>query len=192
VILLFDVMDTLVHDPFHDALPGFFGMQMNELFPLVTPKAWVEFEHGRLSEDEFMSRLFLDGRSFDHESFRDAIRGSYRWLDGIEALLIELQARDRSMHAFSNYPCWYKMIEDRLALSRYVKWTFVSCETGLRKPDPEAYRLAARTLDVQPDGCLFVDDREVNCAAARGVGMDAIRFESAEQLRRELTRRAIL
>ena len=32
--------------------------------------------------------------------------------------LVELHEAGRSMHAFSNYPIWYNMIEERLALSR--------------------------------------------------------------------------
>ena len=96
------------------------------------------------------------------------------------------------MHALSNYPCWYRLIEERLQLSRYVAWSFVSCETGVRKPAPEAYLHASRTLNVAPERCLFVDDRERNCDAARAVGMDAIVFRSAEQLRQELARRELL
>lgn len=52
-----------------------------------------------------------------------------------------------------------------------------SHETGLVKPDPAAYELAARRLGVVPADCLFVDDLEVNCAAARAAGMAAVRFE---------------
>lgn len=191
-MLLLDVMDTLVRDPFHHEMPAFFGMTLPELIAQKHPDAWVRFEHGELDEDGLFASFFVDGRSFDRDAFLDMLRSAYRWIDDVEPLLAELSARGVPMHALSNYPCWYRLIEERLQLSRYVAWSFVSCETGVRKPAPEAYLHASRTLNVAPERCLFVDDRERNCDAARAVGMDAIVFRSAEQLRQELARRELL
>lgn len=191
-ILLLDVMDTLVRDPFREEMPAFFGISFEEMLADKHPTAWVEFEHGEMSEAEFLARFFADERPYDHGGFRDHVRASYRWIEGVEPLLADLHERGVEMHALSNYPCWYEMIEERLQLSRYLSWTFVSCETGVRKPHPDAYRNAARTLDVAPDRCLFVDDRQTNVDAAVEIGMDAVRFEDARQLRRELERRGVL
>lgn len=190
--ILLDVMGTLVYDPFGAELPAFFGLTLRELLDAKHPDAWVRFEHGELTEEAFLRSFFADGRSFDGAALVAHVRAAYRWLDGIEPLLTELAAADVGLHALSNYPCWYKLIEERLAVSRYVEWTFVSCETGVRKPDPDAYRGAARALSLAPDRCLFVDDREKNVVAAQETGMDGIVFEDAQQLRRELRRRGIL
>ncbi|MCA9647697.1 MAG: HAD-IA family hydrolase, partial [Myxococcales bacterium] len=87
----------------------------------------------------------------------------------------------------SNYPEWYAWIEAKLGLSQYLGWTFVSCLTGLRKPDPRAYEQAARTLSVQKASELwFIDDREENVVAAQEAGLSALRFEDASQLRAAL------
>jgi len=185
-VLLLDVMGTLVYDPFHSDMPAFFGMSLRELLDQKHPDAWVRFEHGELSEDEMLRSFFADGRDYDHDAFVAMVKGAYRYLDGIEPLLAELKARGVPMHAMSNYPSWYRWIEERLALSRYLDWSFVSCETGLRKPAAEAYEHAARALGVPPERCVFVDDRPKNVDAARAVGMRGVVFESAEQLRREL------
>ncbi|HEY8430130.1 MAG TPA: HAD-IA family hydrolase, partial [Sandaracinaceae bacterium] len=171
-VLLFDVMGTLVHDPFFEEIPSFFGMTLEELVAAKHPSAWVRFEHGELDEDALLASFFADAREFDRRAFERTVRSAYRWLDGIEPLLAELRARGVPMHALSNYPCWYRWIEEELGVSRYVAWSFVSCETGVRKPDPEAYLHASRTLGVPPERCVFVDDRAVNCDAARAIGMD--------------------
>ena len=39
---------------------------------------------------------------------------------------------------------------------------------------------------------VFVDDNPANCDAARALGIDAIRFESAAALRPELQRAGVL
>jgi len=185
-VLLLDVMGTLVYDPFHEEIPAFFGMSLRELFAQKHPDAWIRFEHGELTEREMLCSFFADGRSFDHAAFEATVRGAYRWLDGIERLLSELRERGTPMHTMSNYPSWYRWIEAELELSRYLPWTFVSCETGLRKPAQAAYKNAAETLGVAPERCVFVDDREKNVSAAREVGMRGVVFESAAQLRAEL------
>lgn len=191
-VLLLDVMDTLVHDPFFVEIPRFFGTSLRELVPQLRAGAWVEFELDALDEATFLSRFFADGRELDGEGLVAAVRAGYRLLPGIEPLLEELSARGVPMHALSNYPRWYRMIEERLALSRFVQWSFVSCHTGVRKPDPAAYLRAASSLGVEPAACTFVDDREGNCAAARDVGMDAVRFTDAVALRRALAERGLL
>jgi putative hydrolase of the HAD superfamily len=52
----------------------------------------------------------------------------------------------------------------------------------MRKPEPEIYELTLERLGgVQANECAFLDDLDVNCDAARALGMAAIRFESTDQ-----------
>jgi epoxide hydrolase-like predicted phosphatase len=185
-ILLWDVMGTLVHDPFFEEMPEFFGVSFEGLLRQLKPGPWVEFELGERTEAEFLSDFFADGRSFDHEGFVECVRGAYRWLPGMQELVSELHAAGHTMHTLSNYPEWYRMIEARLEVSRFVDWTFVSCLMALRKPDPAVYTHVLEELDVEPSRCIFIDDRENNCAAAREAGIRTIRFQDANALRRSL------
>ncbi|MCP4871640.1 MAG: HAD-IA family hydrolase [Proteobacteria bacterium] len=189
-ILLLDVMDTIVRDPFW-TMPEFFGCSFEEIWKDKDPTSWIEFEHGDIDEATFVSRFWADGRPLDHAAFISLFRDGYAWIEGMESLLSDLKEAGVAMHALSNYPRWFEMIEARLELSRFLEWTFVSCLTGVRKPDPEAYRGPARTLGVDPSQCLFVDDRGSNCKAAAAVGMGAIKFVGAEALRIELRNRGI-
>lgn len=191
-ILLWDVMGTLVHDPFYEEMPEFFGVPFGDLLRSLRPGAWVEFELGRRTEQEFLNDFFADGRSFDQLGFVNTVRASYRWLPGMEALLGELRNAGCPMHTFSNYPVWYRMIEERLGVSRYVDWTFVSCLMGLRKPDAAAYAHVVDVLGSPAEQCVFVDDRAGNCGAAREAGIHAIRFEGVEPLRESLRSASIL
>jgi len=190
-ILLFDVMDTLVFEPYFTVLPRFFGLTLEQLREQRHPTSWIDFEYGRLSEEEYFECYFADGRKVDGEALRRAVLDSYDWLDGMETLLADLHAAGFEIHALSNYPVWYRMIEEKLQLSRYLQWTFVSCLTGIRKPDPQAYLSAAEHRQVSPSQLLLVDDRQVNIDAALATGLDAILMQDARQVRRELEYRAI-
>ena len=57
----------------------------------------------------------------------------------------------------------------------------ISYETGFSKPDERAYTITAARLEVEPEECVFVDDVERNCTAARDVGMQAVWYQSLEQ-----------
>ena len=49
-----------------------------------------------------------------------------------------------------------------------------SAEVGMAKPEPAIYRLAAERLGVPAEACVFIDDYELNVAAAAEVGMRGI------------------
>jgi HAD superfamily hydrolase (TIGR01509 family) len=175
-VILWDVMDTLVRDPFFTHMAGFFGLSFEELLARKHRTTWVDFEVGKTDERGLYERFFADGTPIDGPRFKQHVRDAYTWIDGIEALLHDLKANGVEMHALSNYPTWYLLIEERLQLSRYIELSFFSCDTGVRKPAPEAYLGACQKLGRRPDECLFIDDREKNVAAARAVGMHGLTF----------------
>ena len=176
-IILWDVMDTLVRDPFFTHMAGFFGLSFDELLRKKHPTTWRRFELGEVDEQTLYEQFFADGTPIDGPAFKRHVRDAYGWIDGIEPLLAELKASNVAMYALSNYPAWYRLIDERLQLSRYVDLRFISCETGVRKPAAEAYLGACRALGRAPAECLFVDDRAENCQAARAVGMGALQFQ---------------
>jgi putative hydrolase of the HAD superfamily len=61
-----------------------------------------------------------------------------------------------------------------------------SAFVGMRKPDREIYDLTVKRLGVAAHECLFVDDLERNCDAARHAGMRAVRYVSAGQARADI------
>ncbi|XP_039776789.1 flavin mononucleotide hydrolase 1, chloroplatic-like isoform X1 [Panicum virgatum] len=246
-VLLFDVMDTLVRDPFYHHIPAFFQMSMKELLESKHPTAWSEFEKGLIDEtcnagvtcprstgaarntavflfavtlqtceapscrtgigrhapcearrgvqtlvafkkpdNELAKKFFNDGRSFDLEGLKECMVRAYEYIDGVEDILCCLKKNNYEMHAFTNYPVWYQLIEDKLKLSKYLSWTFCSCRTGKRKPSPEFYLQAIDHLNVDPASCIFIDDRMVNIEAALSVGMVGLQFKNAEALRKDL------
>ncbi|KAI8565853.1 hypothetical protein RHMOL_Rhmol03G0293000 [Rhododendron molle] len=186
-VLLFDVMDTIVRDPFYHDVPAFFGMSMKELIECKHPTAWIEFERGLINETELAGKFFKDRRLFDLEGLKSCMIRGYSYIDGVEELLHALKQSHYEMHAFTNYPIWYELIEEKLKLSTYLSWSFCSCITGKRKPDPDFYLEVLRHLDVEPASCVFIDDRMANVEAATDVGIVGIHFKGATSLRQDLT-----
>ncbi|XP_034683598.1 flavin mononucleotide hydrolase 1, chloroplatic [Vitis riparia] len=186
-ILLFDIMDTIVRDPFYHDVPVFFRMPMEELLECKHPTAWIEFEKGLINETELARKFFKDGRDFDLEGLKNCMRRGYSYIEGVEGLLRGLKQNNYEMHAFTNYPIWYEMIEDKLKLSTFLSWTFCSCTIGKRKPEPDFYLEVLRHLDVEPASCVFIDDRMRNVEAAKDVGIVGLHFKNADSLRQDLS-----
>ncbi|MEU5345594.1 MULTISPECIES: HAD family phosphatase [unclassified Streptomyces] len=63
----------------------------------------------------------------------------------------------------------------------------ISCEVGMRKPEPEIFRHTARQLDRRPEECVFVDDLGRNVRAARALGMTAVHHRTAAETAEALT-----
>ena len=61
-----------------------------------------------------------------------------------------------------------------------------SSKVGIRKPDPEIYKMACTALDVTPERTVFLDDLGVNLKPARALGMATIKVSGAEQAISEL------
>ena len=173
-ILLWDVMSTLVSEPFYDAIPKFLDLSLEELRKVRDLEAFHQFERGQLSEQEYAHRFFTSDRILDVEGMKATLRSSVHFLPGVEETLTQLRAAGVPMYALSNYSIWYEAIDAATGLSKFLDWAFVSCKTGFRKPEREAYLGPQKSLGVTPKDCLFIDDRPENVAGAEAIGMPAL------------------
>ncbi len=73
-------------------------------------------------------------------------------------------------------------------LGRCFDVVIASGEIGYAKPDPEAYQITAARLAVATEECIFTDDREHFCAAARATGMQAIHYRGFSQFCDDLSK----
>ena len=61
-----------------------------------------------------------------------------------------------------------------------------SARIGVAKPEPRAFHAALEVMGLPADEVVFVDDREVNVASAREVGLRARLYTAADALRADL------
>jgi putative hydrolase of the HAD superfamily len=145
-------------------------------------------ERGEISEGEFRSRIepHLDGFDLTRLS-----KLYFERMDPNRAMIEfvrEVRGRGLRTALLTNNvrewePLWRSKLPEIDALFEVV---VDSAFVGMRKPDPAIYELTLERLGVAAEESVFVDDLEVNCEAARKLGMFAVRFESAEQAIPEL------
>ncbi len=192
--LLFDLMGTVVYDPYLEAIEAATATDVKAAFAKRDAECWPQFELGVIAEDEFVRRFFAEpdaDHRFDIEAFNRVRREGYRLLPGMEELLGSLTDRV-DCYIASNYPVWIDQLCSEFGFDRTFRGVYASCRMGLRKPDPAFFTAILDDLGVGPQRCLFVDDRAENCDAAARVGLPVHLFDGAEALRMRLQREGLL
>ena len=77
-------------------------------------------------------------------------------------------------------------------LLRHFDQFVLSYEIGAMKPEPLIYEKAVEAARCAPGECFFTDDIDEYVDGARKMGIDAVQFQSAAQIREELSRRGVL
>jgi 2-haloacid dehalogenase len=108
-------------------------------------------------------------------------------LESTVQVLAELKAAGMPCYALSN------MEPDAFAIRRarfpFMKWFdghVISGLEGVAKPDRRIFEILLQRHGLEPPSTVFVDDQERNVAAARALGITALRFTSAPQLSQDL------
>ena len=76
-----------------------------------------------------------------------------------------------------------------LILRKYTKKfnaVVVSCDVGIRKPNPKIYKLVLKKLKLKPRQTVFIDNQEWNTKPAQKLGMKTILFKNNKQLFKQL------
>ena len=62
----------------------------------------------------------------------------------------------------------------------------LSYKVGAVKPQSEIYHYCLERLDFDAEQCVFIDDKERYCDAARSMGMHTIRYRNFEEFKKSL------
>ncbi len=125
-----------------------------------------------------------------HERWHETLPGA---IEGSVAILEELDQRGVPLYAITNFNGpKFRETQNRFDFLNKFRDIVVSGEVEMLKPDREIFEHFLARNDLAAGDCLFIDDNRDNVRGARTVGLDAIVFESPEQLRRDLRQRSLL
>ncbi len=62
----------------------------------------------------------------------------------------------------------------------------LSCDVGIRKPDPKIFKLILKKLKVRPHEAVFIDNQKWNIGAAKKLGIQTILFRDNKQVFKQL------
>ncbi len=153
--------------------------------------AWAKFERAEIDLDSFDELFAAESRAFGAEvrgrEILPLLAGDLR-PQMVEALR-RIRGRFKTGCITNNLPAnsigssrsFY--VAEVMALFDHI---IESAKIGLRKPDPQIYRMMIEALGVDPARCVYLDDLGVNLKPARQMGMTTIKVVDAGQALAEL------
>jgi 2-haloacid dehalogenase len=113
--------------------------------------------------------------------------------DAAVAVLSELRAEGVRCYALSNMePDLFAIRRARFAFMDWFDGHVISGVEGVAKPDLRIFEILLKRHGLEPRATVFFDDMPANVEAARELGILAVLYTSAGQLRRDLRARGLL
>ncbi|MDX3537875.1 HAD-IA family hydrolase [Streptomyces sp. MB09-01] len=176
--IAFDAMGVLYRSPddVAELLVPYARVKGSTLGEQQIRELYTECSLGRIGTAELWEGLGTHGAS-DEEYCR-----AHELTKGAAPLLKRLAYQGIRLACLSNdVSVWSVLLRRRFRLDETITTWVISGDIGVRKPDPKAYEALCRAVDTaDPGRVLFIDDRAANVAAARAVGLAALRYGAAE------------
>jgi putative hydrolase of the HAD superfamily len=146
-----------------------------------------ELETGRLSEAEFLGALATQlskqlERTIELDGFGERYFANLKPNGRLIDYMRELRGRGYQLAiCTNNVREWDRLWRAMLPVDEIFDVVVDSAFVGVRKPESRIYELTLERLGVRAGAALLIDDIEVNCEAARKLGMRAVWFRETEQ-----------
>jgi len=192
--VILDYGEVLCHLPTAENieyLAGIFRMDSQSFLPIYL-KTRADYDRGDLLPVEYWQKFAAEAgvtiddrtiervRQVDVEMWSRPNEPMIRWLEkiysaGFKTAILSNMPTDMADHVRKTF-AWIAHFDHHI----------FSGEVRSVKPEPAIYQHVVDALGVPPSETLFIDDRNENLTQARAIGIHAIRYQSAEQLRNDL------
>ena len=188
--VIFDWGGVLIDDP----RPGLlrycseaFGVPLEDYTP-VHDLFLDEFHKGMISEERFWQQITGKlGKSMPsaRSQWYEAFRSAYVPKQEMFRLASSLHDKGYKTALLSNTELpavdfFYERDYDMFDVHVF------SCVEGIMKPERRIYEITLERLDSKPGQAVFIDDRQDYIQGAKEVGLNAVLFQSIDQVKGEL------
>lgn len=194
--IIFDLGRVLVNFDFqrgYRALEGLGPYPASEIPRRLSTCDLVErFETGLIEPADFVARFSeLLELEIGYDRFCEIWSSIFTESLVPESMLVGLAARYRLVMLSNTNALHFAMLRASYPQLRHFHELVLSYEVKVMKPRPEIFQTAIARAGCRPEECFYTDDIAAFIAGARTQGIDAVQFESVEQLEREMESRGI-
>jgi HAD superfamily hydrolase (TIGR01662 family) len=177
--ILFDLDGTLT-----DSTRVFYAAveeSLRQLGGTLRKDAFDEWHSAHLPWKELLSMHTVghereaDMQTLTFDAFDRLLKTDSEWIEGAEATVTELHERGYPLAIVTNsIHRFVDTLNAKLPLRTLFPVVITTDETQeRRKPDPYGLLLAADTLGVKPERCMYVGDQRFDMLAANAAGMES-------------------
>ncbi|MBU4070062.1 MAG: HAD family phosphatase [Nanoarchaeota archaeon] len=162
----------------------FSGEKIESIYSLIE---YEEFSKGNLTEAEFVGK-FLKNCDLDLTitEFMKIYENDIKFIKGMKVLLKNLYSNYSLVLLTNEGKEWADRKINHLNLRTLFKKIIISADLHELKPARDFYLKTLNILNAKPEECLFIDDKEKNCKAAKLLGINTIQFIGLKRLKEEL------
>jgi len=166
------------------ALAERFGTTREELekFVFVGPTS-LQSEVGVLSDADHW-RAVLRRYGQEHLDIRDVYREFFAG-DGLDQELLNYAYALKPVYRIALLSnAWTNTRENLKDIFDFIDRfdiSIFSAEVGVRKPDRAIFEIMLERLGAEASEAIFIDDMEINVAAARSMGIESIHFSETQE-----------
>ena len=164
--------------------PGVLGQALQRAAEERGEHPLYELEKGHMTEDEFTRIVQAQlPAEIQLAGFRDVYFSHLHANEPMVDLMRRLRDHGLRMAMLTNNVReWEPLWRAKMPVDEIFELVVDSAFVGMRKPEREIYEITLERLgDVRAEECVFIDDLDVNCDAARELGMVAVHYVTPGQ-----------
>lgn len=189
-LLVFDMGHVFVDFDWEVVCAGFMkasGKTRDDLRQVMATCAKLGYETGKVGTELFLAELNKElGTTLSTDEFCAIWNASFSENQEMAELLAVL-GQQRPLYLLSNTnEVHYDHLQGSFNVARHFQELILSYKVGLAKPQAAIYHEVLRRSGFAAHECLFVDDLAPNIKAAQEVGLHAIQFTNAADLKARL------
>ena len=148
---------------------------------------WTELDRGVMPKEEVFELMInnvpaeyqKDAREFLFNHTLETVS----CFDYAQNWLRSLKNKGYNVYLLTNYPQWMfePHFNNLFTFAPYVDGYVVSAVVKLIKPDHKIYENIVAKYNLNPQECVFIDDRLDNVIGARETGLNALQFTTKEE-----------
>ena len=192
------MITTIIFDLSEVLISGLIGVE-KELAPLVNlsddkllkglwTDSFKELMKGKISEDEYLDDIFeRNNWEADKELFKEIIRKNFHnEVEGMIGLIAKLNKNYKLILLSDHAKEWKEYIDKIHPFLSLFDKKYFSFQTGEIKREKRVFDLLLSENNLSASDCLFIDDSLTNIHVAEKIGLNVIRFESVQQLKKSI------
>ena len=194
--IIFDLCGVLFTNgtkKFIKNLSAKYNLNPEKVRDMVDGEIGSQYREAKITRDEFWKtareKLNITESADELES---AWINGYELIKGTKDIILELAKKHRVYYLSDNVRERIEKLNSKYKFLDLFEDGIFSHEVGVRKPNPEIYKLALKKAMVNPNEAVFIDDKSHFLEPARQIGITTFLFTSPEELRKNLLDNKIL
>jgi FMN phosphatase YigB (HAD superfamily) len=164
---------------------------------IIHSNYWQKLDQNIISKDSVINIFTGKFKKEEIINFFDKVTNFISIIDSGIKILDKIKEKNYKIYILSNFS--KDAFEDACKKHDYEKHflskadgKIISYQVQAIKPEPDIYQILLNTYNLNPEECLFIDDKEENIIAANNLGIDGIICKDHKYLENKLIKKGIL